>query len=64
MALPKKRKSISKTKMGRAHHALSRTYSIVCPNCGEPVLRHRACAACGHYRGRQIVTIKEKKKKD
>jgi large subunit ribosomal protein L32 len=28
---------------------------IKCINCKEPVLPHRACAACGHYKGRETV---------
>jgi len=25
-----------------------------CPNCGEPVVPHRACNSCGHYKGRAV----------
>ncbi len=28
---------------------------IQCPHCKEPVLPHRACAACGFYKGREAV---------
>jgi large subunit ribosomal protein L32 len=28
---------------------------IKCPKCKEPVLPHRACAACGTYGGREVV---------
>lgn len=59
MAVPKKRKTKSKRNMRRAHDALSRSYSIVCPNCGVSVLRHHACMACGHYRGKKIVAVEE-----
>jgi large subunit ribosomal protein L32 len=31
---------------------------IACPNCKEPVLPHRACASCGHYAGREVVSVK------
>ena len=55
MPVPKKRTSKSRRNMRRAHDALSRTYAIVCPNCGEPVLRHRICLSCGQYRGKQIL---------
>jgi large subunit ribosomal protein L32 len=55
MAVPKKRTSYSKRNMRRSHHALERTYAIVCPKCGEAVLRHRACTACGTYRGKQVI---------
>jgi large subunit ribosomal protein L32 len=30
--------------------------TVICPNCGEPTLPHRACRHCGHYRGRAVVT--------
>lgn len=26
-----------------------------CQKCGKPVLPHRACKACGFYRGREAV---------
>lgn len=55
MQAPKKRVSHSKRNMRRSHHALKPTHAVVCPNCGEPVLRHRACRACGQYRGRQVL---------
>jgi large subunit ribosomal protein L32 len=25
-----------------------------CPNCKEPVMPHRACTACGQYKGREV----------
>ena len=25
--------------------------------CGEPVMPHRACKACGTYNGRQVVAV-------
>ena len=28
---------------------------VKCPNCGEYVLSHRVCKACGYYDGVQIV---------
>jgi large subunit ribosomal protein L32 len=32
-----------------------------CPKCGEPVLSHRACKACGTYNGREVVKVAEDK---
>ena len=26
-----------------------------CPNCGDVMLPHRACPACGYYKGRQVT---------
>jgi len=59
MAVPKKKTSKSRRNQRRAHDFLERTYAIICPNCGEAVLRHRACMACGHYRGRKVVEVAE-----
>jgi len=56
MAVPKKRTSKSRKNMRRSHHALKFTAaSESCPNCGELKLRHHVCAACGQYRGKQVV---------
>ncbi|MCB0335075.1 MAG: 50S ribosomal protein L32 [Bdellovibrionales bacterium] len=57
MAVPKKKTSPSKRNMRRSHHALKATHAIVCPNCGETVLRHHVCMACGQYKGRQVVEV-------
>ncbi|MBO5973072.1 MAG: 50S ribosomal protein L32 [Clostridia bacterium] len=32
-----------------------------CPKCGEPVLSHRACKACGTYNGREVIKVNEEK---
>ncbi len=29
-----------------------------CPKCGEAVLPHRACKACGFYKGREVIAAK------
>lgn len=57
MAEPKKRKSKSRTRMGRAHHALSAPNLSPCPQCGDPKEPHRVCPSCGHYRGRQVFAV-------
>lgn len=59
MAVPKKRTSKSRRNMRRAHDALKPQHMIVCTECGEPVLRHRVCLACGQYRGKEILPPKE-----
>ncbi|MEI8357375.1 MAG: hypothetical protein RL698_3100 [Pseudomonadota bacterium] len=55
MPVPKRRTSVSKRNKRRSHHALTAPASIACPQCGQPRLRHRACASCGTYRGRQVA---------
>jgi large subunit ribosomal protein L32 len=59
MAVPKKRTSHSKRNMRRSHDALTPRYGIVCPNCGDSVLRHRSCGSCGYYRGKLVGRIKD-----
>ncbi len=56
MAVPKRRTSRSKRNMRRANHdKVVAPNLIACPNCGEPVVAHRACAACGFYKGRSVA---------
>ena len=60
MAVPKKRTSKSRRGMRRSHHALKNTAAVmICPACGEPKLMHHVCAACGTYRGNQVLSSKE-----
>lgn len=54
MALPKKKTSKSRRNMRRAHDKVATPNVIYC-ECGEPVLPHRACSACGTYNGRQVT---------
>ena len=42
--------------MRRSHHALKPKQFQECPNCGELKLPHNLCPACGHYKGREIVS--------
>ncbi len=59
MANPKKRKSKSRTRMGRSHHALTAVNVVDCPQCHEPKLPHTVCPNCGQYKGMDILKIKE-----
>lgn len=55
MAVPKKKTSKSRKGMRRAHDHMT-TPNVVYCECGEPTLPHRACSACGAYKGRQVVS--------
>jgi len=59
MAVPKRRTSATKRDKRRAHDALRPAHWITCPSCKEPMLRHRACAHCGEYRGRKVLEASE-----
>ena len=57
MGVPKKRTSKMRRDRRRAANSNLRTPVQVnkCPKCKEPVLPHRACAACGSYAGREVL---------
>lgn len=59
MGVPKKRTSSMRRDRRRAANNNLRTpvQVILCPKCKEPVLPHRACAACGHYKGREVLKV-------
>lgn len=62
MAVPKRKTSPSKRDMRRAQHDKVVPVQLAsCENCGEATLPHRACAACGHYKGRQAIPVKTAK---
>lgn len=56
MAVPKKKTSKSKKNMRRAHDAVCAPGISVCPQCQEPKLPHRACASCGTYKGKEVIS--------
>ena len=62
MAVPKGK--VSKARRDKRRSAVWKldTPSIVkCPNCGAYHLPHRACKACGHYNGREVVKVEAAK---
>lgn len=60
MAVPKRKTTPSKRNMRRANHdKVTPVQLAACANCGEPSLPHRACAACGFYKGRKVKAVKD-----
>ena len=57
MAVPYRRTSASKARMRRAHDGLRARAYTDCSHCGEPVVPHRVCRACGFYKGVQVLGI-------
>jgi len=56
MAHPKRKISKSRGAKRRAHYKVdARPQLLKCDNCGEAKVMHRACPACGHYRGRAVI---------
>jgi large subunit ribosomal protein L32 len=40
------------------HDKVTPVQLAACPNCGEATLPHRACGACGFYKGRKAKPVK------
>ncbi len=59
MAVQQNRKTSSKRNMRRAHDALTAESPTECSNCGELKRPHHVCGACGHYSGREVVSMVE-----
>jgi len=59
LAVPKKKKSQSKTRMRRSQYKVELPQLVKCKNCGEPVLPHRVCRECGYYDGKQVIPPKK-----
>lgn len=59
MAVPKRRTSTTRRDKRRTHIALTAPNLDTCPQCGEKKLSHRACPACGSYKGRTVIVKKE-----
>ncbi len=60
MAVPKKRQSRTRTATRRAQWDVIKAPTLtLCANaaCGQPVRPHRVCAACGMYRGKQVLAV-------
>ena len=59
MAVPKKRTGHSAQGKRRSNWKATKPETTKCPNCGETVLTHTVCTACGTYKGKP-VSLKDK----
>lgn len=57
MAVPKKRTGHSAQGHRRSNWKATKPETTKCTNCGELVLAHTVCTACGQYKGK-VVSIK------
>jgi large subunit ribosomal protein L32 len=64
MAVPKHRHTKSRRNNRRAHWKIDIPEMTTCPECGETIKPYTACSSCGKYKGKQIITIKEKVSKE
>ena len=59
MAEPKQKiaRSTSKTRRGRKK-TKTQLLLIKCTHCGEKILSHRICPECGHYKNKNVISVK------
>jgi len=58
VAVPKKKKSKSKTRSRRAGNwKLAAPSRSLCPRCGSARLPHTVCPSCGWYKNRVAVDV-------
>ena len=58
MPHPKRKISKSRRDKRRTHHKAEVPTISTCSNCGAPVLYHRVCGECGHYKGKLAIEKK------
>ncbi|MEK6543587.1 MAG: 50S ribosomal protein L32 [Elusimicrobiota bacterium] len=62
MPNPKKKHTRHRTGIRRgANWRMESPGTSLCPNCGKTKLPHKACGACGFYKGNLVMTPKAPK---
>ncbi len=56
MAVPKRKVSKAKRNSRRANWKLTAPNLVDCPKCGELMMPHRVCKACGTYNGKEVIS--------
>ncbi|MBR6682704.1 MAG: 50S ribosomal protein L32 [Clostridia bacterium] len=60
MAVPKRKVSKARRDKRRSNNwKLEAPEMAKCPKCGELVLTHRVCPACGTYDGKQVIEVEK-----
>ncbi len=57
MAVPKRKMSRSNTRHRRSQWKAAPITLVACDRCREPKLPHTACANCGTYNKRQVLSV-------
>ncbi len=57
MAVPKRKVSKARRNSRRANWKLTAPNLVDCPKCGELMMSHRVCKACGSYNGKEVISM-------
>jgi len=56
VGVPKRRQSHSRTSKRRSEwRKIDKPGLVECPQCHELKMPHRACLACGYYKGKSVM---------
>ncbi len=56
---PKNKTSKARRDKRRANWKMSATNLVKCSKCGELMMPHRVCKACGSYNKKEIISVGE-----
>ncbi|MBU8901679.1 MAG: 50S ribosomal protein L32 [Victivallales bacterium] len=59
MAVPKRKTSKMKKRHRKAANRYKGVQVNLCPSCEAPIVPHRACEACGEYKGKQVISVEK-----
>jgi large subunit ribosomal protein L32 len=57
MGVPKRKTSKMRLRTRKAANRWHAAEFNKCPQCGSTIRSHTACASCGYYKGRQVLTV-------
>jgi len=64
MSTQRQRKTKGRRDRRRTRFAIEPKTTTACPQCAKAKLAHQVCAACGYYKGKEVVkTVKKATKK-
>ncbi len=65
MAVPKGKVSKARRNSRNSSNFKNKAPTLVeCPSCHESTKPHTVCSKCGNYKGRKVVEVVKKEKKD
>jgi large subunit ribosomal protein L32 len=59
VALPKRRHSKTRGRKRRTHYGLTKKGTTVCSHCDTVKEPHVVCPNCGHYAGREALSMEK-----
>lgn len=62
MAVPKKKRSVSRNGMRYSHVKVSVINLSKCSHCGELKQSHHICSACGYYKNQKVMVTRAEKR--